>query len=387
MHILPRFILLGWLLAGTATIGKAASPDSLVTALNKTAFIKGDTISWHCALPDFDQSNNAATIQLWIENVLTRQRWQYRYPIINGTADGDVVVGADIPDGNYALSFLLQKSFFKAEGRLKDARRKDTAVRYMLIAKDKEMIVKAAPLATGGRFSVGKYLFEDTALLIFSPARRKAGNDLWIDLVTPLDSAFTPAAVRTSFITVGKVSGTASEAAKAAESRYQPDIAGIMSDAKQLAQVVVTGRANRQLEAFSRDRISGQFSGSNDLTFDGLDNPDISRSIDLYTFLIAHAPGLMLKRDDETGTQELFYRNAAVSVFINEFKTEYDVLESINPADVAVIKVLRPGNNLVGGPGGAIAIYTKAGAYAGGDATRRYTFNIRGYNALTTLWK
>lgn len=369
-------ITAGWVYADGA--------DTLITAINKSSFKRGDTISWECVLPAVDKSNNAATIQLWIENTRTKQLWKYRYPMLNGAAGGDLVISDDLPEGIYALNFLLEKRFFSLEGRVRDSRKQDTALRYMLIARDKEMIMQYTRLEKNGRFAIGKYLFQDTALFIFSPAKATESNDLWINLSTPLDSAFVPAVVSTRFVSVDV---PPSQGANSGIQDYHFDAAAVAAPgARELEGVTVTARSGKQLDAFVRDNVSARFIGTNDLTFNGLDNPEISRSVDLYTFLMAHAPGLTLQLDGETGDQELLYRNSRVTIYINEFKVEENALSTINPADVAVIKVLRPGNNLVGGPGGAIALYTKAGVYSS-DPSRRYTFNVRGYDPARTIWK
>ena len=70
---------------------------------------------------------------------------------------------------------------------------------------------------------------------------------------------------------------------------------------------------------------------------------------------------------------------------MDEFKIDASDPMMVNPADVAMIKVFRPGE---GGPtnGGAIAIYTKRGAYLD-NASRKYNFLIKGYTPLLSVWR
>jgi len=85
--------------------------------------------------------------------------------------------------------------------------------------------------------------------------------------------------------------------------------------------------------------------------------------------------------DPETGERELTWRKNNVSVYIDEFKVDEDRLMSVQPNEVAMIKILKPGS----GNGLTVAIYTKLGAYA--DPSRNKSrFFLRGYNALNMDW-
>jgi hypothetical protein len=304
--------------------------------------------------------------------------------LINGNAEGNVVIDVDIPPGNYAVNFLLQKDFFHINGKVRDAGKKDTSVNYMLIAKDKETILQSAKLQRDGAFTIGKYLYEDTAMFIFSPARKSRSNELWVDLSSPLDSAFTPAAFVTRFITIGTPS-TAVPDAFAQQSTYQFDYKAAHR-AQQLQEVTVTGKSKKKLEDFEQENVSSRFQGIGDITLNGIDDNQIAHATDLMTFLISSLPGVNLQQDAETGMNVLMYRNHPVSFFLDEFKVDSEAPLTINPADVAMIRFIRPNDAIVGGAGGTIAIYTKTGNYTT-SAARKYTFYIRGYNPLTTVWK
>ena len=57
------------------------------------------------------------------------------------------------------------------------------------------------------------------------------------------------------------------------------------------------------------------------------------------------------------------WRGGTPDIFVNEMKSEIDMVQSIAMADLAFIKVFRPPffGSVGGGSGGAIAIYTKKG--------------------------
>src|ERR1700755_1623129 len=65
--------------------GHAAAEDSLKVSLNKTLFLRGDTLDFSCVLPDaLSRKLPTATLNVWIEDIGRNKRWKYRYPILNG---------------------------------------------------------------------------------------------------------------------------------------------------------------------------------------------------------------------------------------------------------------------------------------------------------------
>jgi hypothetical protein len=75
-------------------------------------------------------------------------------------------------------------------------------------------------------------------------------------------------------------------------------------------------------------------------------------------------------------------------MYINEIRLDPEIPVFINPSDIAMIKIFRPGTALSadGGAGGSIAIYTKTSQYS--KATNRnYSFFINGYTGLEAVWK
>lgn len=59
-------------------------------------------------------------------------------------------------------------------------------------------------------------------------------------------------------------------------------------------------------------------------------------------------------------TRVAFIRNAPVTVFVNEIRTDASVLDAIPVTDIALVKVIR-NPFVLGGSGSAIAVYTKKG--------------------------
>ena len=92
--------------------------------------------------------------------------------------------------------------------------------------------------------------------------------------------------------------------------------------------------------------------------------------------------------DNETGNRTFIWRNQPTQIYINEIRLDAETPLWINPADVAMIKVFRPGTVLMAdaSAGGAIAIYTKTGEYRQSN-NRNYSFYILGYTGLESIWK
>lgn len=362
--------------------------DSLNISINKYSFLQGEPIQWQCELKHYNRSENALTLQLWVENIQTGQTWQFRYPLINGYAEGALTIGNEIPDGKYAFNFLLQKDFFNISGHIRDYSRRDSFVNYMVLYKGKKSIIEKAPLTKNKNFAIRNLLFQDTALFMFSPSLRQNSGELWIDAKTSLDSVFTPAAKITQFIYVGAQDTFAkSKFAAIKDDDYDFNVKSRMSKYL-LPEVVVTAK-RKVIEDFAKDHVSPLFTGIDDITFDGLTNDDIARSIDINTFLLEHVPGIQSDMNNTTGVQELTWRGNPVAVYINEFLVDTDIPLTVNPSDVAMIKVFRPGfapGNLPSS-GGVVAIYTKTGSYDNNDGKHKNTFSVRGYDPLKGTWQ
>lgn len=362
-----------------------AQQDSMQVALNKQQFMQGDSLTAEVILVNGEPSK-AQTIQLWIENIETGRQWKFRFPLMDGYLSASLKIDDQIPNGKYAFNFLLQKDFFALDGKILNERYKDKSLNYLVVAKNKQSIIGDVPVQPDGAFSARRFLFRDTAFFIFTPIKRNRENDLNIRIKTPLDSAFVPAATVTKIIQVGKVDTTSITTTQAPQpytfKLTKKDFNIVLSE------VVVTAKAKKLVEQFEKDNVSGLFSGNDAIVFDGLSNDDIANSVDIFSYLQSHVAGLRSETNSETGLPVLSWRNSPTEIFINEIRaTDFSPFD-INPADVAMIKVFRPGMALGSGSGagGAVAIYTRKGIYQKQD-NRKYSFYIRGYNGLDERWK
>lgn len=362
---------------------KAQGNVQLTVGLSKTTFNKGDTIAIEASLAHYSTIAKAATLQLWVEHIPTGKKWKFRYPLINGYIQAKLAIGSGMQEGVYAFTFMLQKNFFSLNGQVANAGKKDQVLNYAMISKARQTMLDIAQLNEQKEFSIRNLLFQDTAFIIFSQPGKK-NNNLQIKITTPLDSAFTPLASVTRFITVGHaqqpitVTDTAAYKFEWDDTKYK-----IV-----LPQLVLTSRSNKRVQDFDTETSTGSFAGSDAVLLDGISSDEIANAPDLYLYLTKKIGGLRIQTDDETGNRSFVWRNQPTEIYINEIRLDAGTPLWINPADVAMIKVFRPGTQLMAdaAAGGAIAIYTKRGQYRQ-DSNRNYSFYILGYTAMESVWK
>jgi hypothetical protein len=378
----------------------AMPSDSMPLVLSGRQLQKMDTFGFTWNGGTIGKAYPKATMHLWIDHLESGRRWKFRYPILNGETSGDLLITDSLPAGNYALNFMATEQFFEVRGRVKSVKMK---MAYNHQTKKRDTIaVFETPRLTGkemgytmlnrmsdilqddilqvdreGFFKMPPIVFGDSVQLLFDPGRGR--GVYFIDIVTPLDSSFTPFYSETVFIRVG--SDTVITATDT--TNYQFGFADTYTG-EMLPEVKVRGRSNAQ--KFEEDYVSKMFRGGAIVkTFEGLDSDEIARTNNIWLFLQSKVPGLVVRQD--LVSTFISWRGDAVSVFLNEFPVRpFDV--TIAPMDVALIKVYAP-PAMVGSfiTGGAIAIYTKRGAYENRPGNPQYNFMVKGYTHGETRWK
>ena len=365
----------------------AQSVDSnLVVYLNKSTAINGDTINFDATLKNFSNGEQVATLHLWVEEIKTGKQWHYRYPFLNGSISAQLIVSDLIKDGEFAFNFSVQKSFFSISGQVKNIEKIKTKIlNYVIISKDKQAMSDAVALDNNLAFSINRILFQDSAFIIFSNPKQKK-NDLKIDIVTALDSTFIPKNITTRYITIGNLIDTTIINKRKINDYSFSENNSLYKTI--MPAVIVNSKSKKLIEDFEKENVTGLFSGSEDILLDGLSSDDIANASDLYTYLSSKVGGLRIESNNETGNRFLTWRKKPTEIFINEIKLDSDESLDINPSDIAMIKIFRPGSPISMGSneGGAIAIYLKTGGYKK-STDRSYSFYILGYTGLMALWK
>jgi hypothetical protein len=368
-----------FLAIGMLAFVQSHAADSLIVNINANRFQQGDTISFDCIYRYSDRKSAASTLNVWIENIGSGQRWQMRYPLVNGRAEANLIIGSKLPSGKYALNFLVQEQFFGLKGRIRDYNPKNKGMVYIMYTKDKQSFLDNLMVNADGSFKLPRLEFADSARFMFSQIGKKR-NDLFLDIETPLDSAFTPKLINTVMVSIGDLSRL-NAADTARPYTFNEDI---FKKPFTLEGVTVKAKKKKKVEQFDEEFASGFFKGGDPRIFDGIEDTQISDAMDIYTFLQGRVAGLQIRNNNEGG-YNITWRGSNVSLYLDEFKMDSDEPMYVNPSDVAMIKVFPPNS---GGPtnGGSICIYTKRGVYAD-SASRRYYFLVKGFTPAESIWQ
>lgn len=131
-----------------------------------------------------------------------------------------------------------------------------------------------------------------------------------------------------------------------------------------LQEVIVktTAKKDGNIQAMEKKYTSGMFTGGDGYNFDITSDPFASSARDVLTYLQGKVAGLNITG---FGAQaSVNWRGGVPALFMNEMQVDLATIQTINVADLAYVKVLRPPffGAAGGGANGAIAIYTRKGA-------------------------
>lgn len=374
------FLLLAGLL-----FSKIQASDSLNIQLNKQSFKKGDTLDFSCVIPDFEKVKlNAASLHVWIDHIATGTRWKFRYPFINGEAQASLVLARTLPDGHFAVNFMVQKGYFRLSGQLKDKFDDENNINYLMVPKNKRTYMETINLNKDGFFRLKSTLFEDSAYFVFTPVKKNAKNNLNISIETPLDSSFIPEMESRLWISVGNTKRAINKEDSAAYAFNMITSSGT----DLLPNVTVVGKYKKKIEQYDDYYSSGLFKRDDAMIFDGIEDETMARSMSILRFLEGKVPGLIIEKDQETMVEMARWRGEPTEIYLDEFRVTPQDIWIVSPSDVAMVKVYRPPAMLspLSGAAGAIAIYTKRGEFAGKNRYK-HSFTVKGYTTATTVWQ
>lgn len=392
----------GWVSVGSLQTDSTGEKQALW--INQKKLHLNDTLSFEWDGSVIGKPYPAATMHVWADHLESGRRWKFRYPILNGFSEGDLLLGKGLPAGTYALNFLASDQFFMVKGSVKSVkiktamnhqtRKRDTVavfeqakltdgeMSYHLLGKEGILHTDKLTLDAEGRFRIPGIVFGDTAQLVFNPAKSK--GTYWIDLETPLDSSFTPFYSETVFVQLEGEAEKQQATVVADTTAYSFD----MADPKyttMMPEITIKGKTNA--EKFEDEFVSGLFKDAPGVrTINALDDELLMRSNDIFLYLRNNVAGLMMQTN---GISRSFtWRGDPVQFFLNEFPVDADAIATLAPMDIAMIKVYPPPaqvSSLVFG--GAVAVYTKRGAYEKDPTRPRYNFMVKGYTQGESWWE
>ena len=351
--------------------------DSIPVLINKTKFRAGDTLSFKY-LGNTGIKSRSFTMHLWIDNVQTGSRWKFRYPVINDSCEVDLVISDSLPPGKYALNFLFDDRFFSLVGRIRNYKASPKTGSFGAnIINGFGVFPLEMPVESSGRFTFPRTMFDDTSIVTFGFEGKKRA-DVFIDLVTMLDSSFKPERSYTEVITVG-------EPGDENTMSYTFDTSNL-TYRNMLPEIVITGTKKTNTELFEDEFVTGLFNmGMSSYTIDGLQDDKLSKFTNVFQILEAYVPGLSVR--GYSFNYQVSWRGKGVTFFVDEVRMPIENL-LIYPEDIALIKVYRAPTLI--DPleqGGVIAIYTKRGKYESSVPTRRTVFKVFGYTSGLAYWE
>jgi hypothetical protein len=149
-----------------------------------------------------------------------------------------------------------------------------------------------------------------------------------------------------------------------------------------LESVTVTARQKSKKQLLDEQYTSGFFAAGDAYTFDLSDDMTAQGALSILNYLQGKVAGLQITG---VGPQaQMSWRGSVPSLFLNEMSSDVSLIQNLNMADVAYIKVFRPPffGAQGGGSGGAIAVYTKKGANVYNSDVKGLDFaKISGYNS------
>jgi len=392
--------LLWVVICSTITINLSAQ-DSLRVILSKNTYQRGDSLEFAIDLPNYAALKlKSATVHVWIDDIATKKRWKFRYPLIEGVAMAALKITDQIPKGAYAISGLVTTGFYKITGHLTDRDKKDSIINYIMRTSNNKTIVDQVKVDANNNFTMKPMLFQDKASFYFSPIQKTKHNYLSIQLKTPIDSIFEPIKASTAFFTIGNTAPTTKN--KSFELLLDdPEETGLLTN------VTVYTKIKSKVQQYDEQYSSGLFKNENCIIFDGIENDELANSPTLGWFLQQKIPGLTVVITDDN--RELYKwrqgagsftstatessgsdpnaRPDACSIFVDEFEIPAGDQLMIFPRDIAMIKVFRPpfAYSATTGFSGAIAIYTKKGKYTNTNGAK-FSFILKGYTPFDGVW-
>jgi len=257
----------------------------------------------------------------------------------------------------------------------------------MLTEKNSGTQTFTIPIQSNGYFNDPSLILFDTAHVFYSLSNSKNLKNISVrfmpDIQPPFSNYFnTNDFYRGTFDTSYHYHIQLNDAAKQELEFFK---------GKVLATVNIKTRIKSKKELLNEKYTTGVFQNQNATELDLINDPLSTSYTDLISYIEGKVPGLTY---DHVASKFLWMRNRAgengPTLYLNEMPTTYDMLSSIAVANVAFIKVFRPGfvGGAGSGTGGAIVIYTRQGADGEPLSSSKGLDNnvVTGYSAIREFY-
>lgn len=303
--------------------------------------------------PAYYLSSDSDTVSAHLDLVMLTHGWR-KY-------DWEKIRVGNFPE----LTYLPEGETMRIRGKvygLKSVSATDLMLNIILQNKDSSKSFLFQQVNKEGLFESREQIFYDTARLYYSFNQNPKLND--ITQIQFENGLLKPSSKLIAY-EYGSGDPTWNDSVAKARLAYflslQEDWKS-RSQYKTLQEVIIKTRARPKEDGLDQRYSSGLFAGGDALVFDFMNDPLASGAIDIFTYLQARVPGLMINRAG-VATQ-LIWRGASPDVYLDQMLVGTEFIQSLNIRDIAMIKVFRPPffGSIGGGSGGAIAIYTQKGS-------------------------
>jgi hypothetical protein len=235
------------------------------------------------------------------------------------------------------------------------------AMNLIIKKKDSSVQMLQVPHLTGTKFGVTGLVFYDTATAYY---QFNVNHSLSTQAAIVFTNGLYGGYRKIRSTPYPGTAWTIDDSASLKRNRFMADALasnGADQKIKTLATVTIKAREKSPTQKLDETYASGLFSGGDAIVFNMMEDVASAGYQDIFTYLQGRVPGLLIT-PNANGAQ-LSWRGGKPSLYLNEMQIDASQLQNTPVSDVAMVKVFRPGgaNAIMGGSGGAIAVYTKKG--------------------------
>lgn len=326
----------------------ASNPDNIISSMLLTNDIKG-----YVHKPSFYFSNDADSTKKFLDLVMLTHGWR--------RIKWQEVMQAKLP----AIAYPKDSTYLSVRGKVfgANASQLREAGFINLIVQPKDTSAKKqflfVPLNPDGSFEQNDFVFYDTVNIFYQFNKKK---DLVNNATVNFNNSLLPTPIKLMMDSAFRspfALDTLGLARRRQLMTYQASLDKLLQGTT-LEGVTVKSKTKTPKDELEAKYTSGLFKGDG-YQFDMINDPAAQSAIDVLSYLNGRVAGLTI--NNSGGQSTATWRGSATSIFIDEMPADPSRLQSLSMADIAYVKVMRPPffGATGGGPGGAIAVYTRKG--------------------------
>ena len=271
----------------------------------------------------------------------------------------------EIANGNLPnLKYKKENFYTQINGLVfgidKDDLVKEQNILFFLEAKDSSRSHLILPIKRDATFNINSLFFYDTIKVFYNFIGNKRFNRIAeISIQNGLFNFPSKFNLDTIISKYNKINYTYLAELKNRDNEYSRLVK--TKGSGYLKEVIIKSTLKSGIDLLEERYVTGVFNGGDAFRFNLIDDTRAQAAFSIFNYLQGMVPGLQITYNG--GQTNVSWRQQTINFFIDEFRSDVDIVNALNMTDIAYIKVFRPPFYLGfgGSPGGAIAIYTKKG--------------------------